>query len=196
MSSPTRSDELPRRIVLGLGNPGPRYAETRHNVGFRVIDELAERRRIRLRNRACNTLLGWDDHLTLAAPQTYMNRSGYAVRCLTELYAFEPEELLVVYDEVQLPLGALRLRRRGSPGGHRGMESVIENLGTECVPRLRLGVAEDDGPPGGDEIVDYVLAPFRDLELREVEEMIVRAADACELWAREGAEAAMRQFNG
>lgn len=183
-------------MILGLGNPGPRYAETRHNVGFRVIDELARRRDIRLRNRGCNTLLGWDDTLMLAAPQTYMNRSGYAARCLSELYAFTPEEFLVVYDEVQLPLGVLRLRRRGSPGGHRGMESVVENLGSERVPRLRLGVAEDDGPPGGDEIVDYVLSPFRAHQLREVEEMIVRAADACELWAREGAEAAMRQFNG
>jgi len=196
MSGPTRSDELPRRIILGLGNPGSRYASTRHNVGFRVVEELARRRDIRLGNRVCNTLLGSDDTLTLAAPQTYMNRSGYAARCLCERHGFEPEEFLVVYDEVQLPLGTLRLRRRGSPGGHRGMESVLENLGTERVPRLRLGVGEDDRPPDGDEIVDYVLSPFRPHQLETVEEMIVRAADACELWAREGAEAAMQRYNG
>lgn len=185
----------PRRIILGLGNPGARYEATRHNVGFRVVEELARRRRIGLRGGECNTLLGWDEALTLAAPQTYMNRSGYAARCLCERHEFEPGDFLVVYDEVQLPFGTLRLRSRGSPGGHRGMESVVENLGTERVARLRLGVGGEEGPPGGDEIVDYVLSPFPEHQLAAVEEMIVRAADACEVWAREGPEAAMQQFN-
>ncbi len=129
-------------------------------------------------------------------PQTYMNRSGYAARCLRERRGFEPQDLLVVYDEVHLPLGKLRLRRRGSPAGHRGMESVLENLGTDQIPRLRLGVGGGEGPPSGEEIVDFVLAPFAREEHEEVKEMIARAAEACEAWVRLGVDAAMQQFNG
>lgn len=184
------------RVVLGLGNPGERYAETRHNVGFRVVEELARRRGIALRPGECNSRTGRDGEILLAAPETYMNRSGYAARCLAERHGLEAEEILVVYDEVHLPLGKLRLRRGGSPAGHRGMESVLENLGSQDVPRLRLGVGRDDGAPGGEEIVEFVLSPFGPEERRTVEEMILRAADACEAWAREGAEAAMQRFNG
>jgi len=183
------------RVVLGLGNPGERYAETRHNVGFRVVEELARRRRIPLSAGECNSRTGRDGEILLAAPETYMNRSGYAARCLAERHGLRPEEILVVYDEVHLPLGKLRLRRGGSPAGHRGMESVLENLGSLNVPRLRLGVGREDGPPGGDEIVEFVLSPFDEGERETVREMILRAADACEAWAREGAEAAMQRFN-
>ncbi len=192
-ASPER-EAMPRRLVLGLGNPGPRYAGTRHNVGFRVVETLARRRRLRLAAE-CNARVGWDRELALAAPQTYMNRSGYAARCLAERAALEPEDLLVVYDEIQLPLGALRLRPRGSPGGHRGMESVLESLGSDRVPRLRLGIADEAGPPAGEAMVDYVLEPFAADEEERVEEMIERAADACEVWARSGAETAMQRFN-
>jgi PTH1 family peptidyl-tRNA hydrolase len=125
-----------------------------------------------------------------------MNRSGYAVRCLAERHGLEPPDLLVVYDEVSLPLGKLRLRPGGSPGGHRGMESVVENLRTDGVPRLRLGCAGEAGAPGGEELVDYVLSPFRAEERRAADEMVERAADACEAWLRDGIEAAMNQFNG
>ncbi len=187
-------EAMPRRLVLGLGNPGQRYAGTRHNVGFRVVSTLARRRRLRL-DRWCNAEVGWDRELAVAAPQTYMNRSGYAARCLAERGSLEPEDLLVVYDEIQLPLGALRLRPRGSPGGHRGMESVLESLGSDRVPRLRLGIAAEAGPPAGEGMVEYVLEPFAEDEVERVEEMIERAADACEVWAREGAEAAMQRFN-
>jgi PTH1 family peptidyl-tRNA hydrolase len=118
-----------------------------------------------------------------------MNRSGYAARCLAELHGLAPADLLVVFDDVHLPLGRLRLRRAGSPGGHRGMESVVENLQSDGVPRLRLGVAgEGGGPEGGDELVDFVLSPFADAE-------IARAADACEAWLAAGIEAAMNAFN-
>lgn len=189
--------DLRRRILLGLGNPGARYAATRHNVGFRVIEELARRRRIRLEPGECHAVVGGDEELLLAAPQTFMNRSGFAARCLRERHGTAPEDFLVIYDEIHLPLGKLRLRRGGSPAGHRGMESVIENLGTDEVPRLRLGVSGEDGPPeGGDELVDYVLSPFAGDQAAAVEEMVHRAADACETWAREGAEAAMQRFNG
>lgn len=186
---------LRSRIVIGLGNPGERYAATRHNVGFRVVEELAERRRIRLVAGECNAFLGSDEALSLVAPQTYMNRSGYAARCLAERHDLEPANLLVVYDEVHLPLGKLRVRRGGSPAGHRGMESILECLGTDQVPRLRLGVGGEDGAPAGEELVDFVLSPFDEEELEVVDEMIRRAADACAVWARDGVGAAMQQFN-
>lgn len=184
------------RVVVGLGNPGERYGETRHNLGFRVVRELARRRAVPLERLECNALVGRGADLLLVLPQTYMNRSGHALRCLRERHGLAPESTLVVYDEVQLPLGRLRLRPGGSPGGHRGMESVVENLRTDRVPRLRLGCAGEDGAPEGDALVDYVLSPFEEDELPPVEEMVRRAADACEVWLEEGLEAAMNRFNG
>ncbi len=187
----------PRRLIVGLGNPGARYDGTRHNVGFAVIELLAERRGIRLDRRDCNVHWGWDEQVALVAPQTFMNRSGFATRCLRERFAFEPGELLIVYDEVHLPLGHLRLRPKGSPAGHRGMESVLENLGSDQVPRLRLGVAAGEGPPeGGEALVRFVLEPFEDAEQGAVTAMVARAAEACEVWALEGVEPAMQRFNG
>ncbi len=210
-----------RRVVLGLGNPGERYAGTRHNVGFRVVEELARRRGTSLADRECNAMVGAVGAtpaspvgatpaspvgatpaspvvppLLLAAPQTYMNRSGHAARCLQERRGLDEGDFLVVYDEIHLPLGTLRLRRSGSPAGHRGMESVLESLGTDQVPRLRLGVGGEDGPPAGDDLVTFVLEPFAADERQRAEAMILRAADACEAWASGGAEAAMQRFNG
>ncbi|MEM7352522.1 MAG: aminoacyl-tRNA hydrolase [Acidobacteriota bacterium] len=184
------------RIIIGLGNPGARYAETRHNVGFRVVAELARRHSVDLDSLECNALVASRGSLTLAAPQTFMNRSGFAARCLRERRGIEPGAILIVYDEIHLSLGTLRLRRGGSPAGHRGLESVLENLGTDQVPRLRLGVAGESGPPTGESLVDFVLEPFAESELEQVEALIVRAADACEAWAAEGPEAAMQRFNG
>lgn len=196
MADPEERPAPPARVVLGLGNPGEQYVATRHNVGFRVVDELARRRGITLREGECRARLGRDGGLTLVAPQTFMNRSGFTARCLTELYGFEPTDFLVVYDEIHLPLGTLRLRPKGSPAGHRGMESVIENLGSDQVPRLRLGVGVADGPPVGDDLVSFVLEPFEAAEEELVEAMIRRAADACETWVEEGAASAMQRFNG
>ena len=188
--------DLRRRVILGLGNPGTRYAATRHNVGFRVVEDLARQRGIRLAPGECNCLAGHDEALFLAAPQTYMNRSGYAARCLSERHGFAAQDFLVVYDEVHLPLGKLRLRPGGRAAGHRGLESVLENLETAEVPRLRLGVCPADAPPPGDELSDFVLAPFAEEEREAAEEMIRRAAEACQVWARDGVEAAMQQYNG
>ena len=191
------------RLILGLGNPGEEYRDTRHNVGFRVVEELARRWQVAVDRLECNSLSarvargdeeGGD--VLLAKPQTYMNRSGYAARCFAERYGLAPADLLVVYDEVNLPLGKLRLRRLGSPAGHRGLESVIENLRTPEVPRHRLGVAPEVGKPEGEDMVDFVLSPFAPGELEAVAEMVHRAADACETWLREGVEAAMNQHNG
>jgi PTH1 family peptidyl-tRNA hydrolase len=187
-----------RRLILGLGNPGAAYAATRHNVGFRVVQELARRWGEPVDRLECGSLVGagaaGGEVTLLALPQTYMNRSGYAARCLLERHGLDPAATLVVYDEVNLPLGRLRLRRAGSPAGHRGMESVIENLRTAEVPRLRLGVAGAE-PPASAALADYVLAPFAPEEIEAAAAMICRAAEACEVWRREGVEAAMRQFN-
>ena len=193
-------------LILGLGNPGEEYRATRHNVGFRVVEELARRWQVSLDRLDCNALAGGtrageapvgNQSVLLAKPQTYMNRSGYAARCFAERYGIDPTAVLVVYDEVNLPLGKLRLRRSGSPAGHRGLESVIENLRTAEVPRLRLGVSPEEGrPTGGEDLVDFVLSPFAPEELETVEDMVKRAADACETWVREGVEAALGRFNG
>jgi PTH1 family peptidyl-tRNA hydrolase len=190
------------RLILGLGNPGDRYLDTRHNVGFRVIEELARRRGVRVDRLECNSLIAetaveeGGAPVLLAMPQTYMNRSGYAARCFVERRELDPSSILVVYDEVNLPLGKLRLRKSGSPAGHRGLESILENLRTDQVPRLRLGVAGPDGPPSGEALVEFVLGPFPPEEHETVEAMIRRAADACDCWLRDGVEAAMGKFNG
>ncbi|HEY0514173.1 MAG TPA: aminoacyl-tRNA hydrolase [Thermoanaerobaculia bacterium] len=190
------------RLILGLGNPGEEYRATRHNVGFRVVEELARRWEVAVDRSECNALVGrfaaaGEGEVLLAKPQTYMNRSGWAARCFAERHQLEPAAVLVIYDEVNLPLGKLRLRRAGSPAGHRGLESVIENLRTAEVPRLRLGVAPEAGrPTGGEELVYFVLSPFAPEEVEAAEEMVRRAADACEAWTREGVEAAMGRFNG
>jgi PTH1 family peptidyl-tRNA hydrolase len=185
------------RLILGLGNPGEEYRDTRHNVGFRVVEELARRWHLALDRLECNALTAHGEDVLLAKPQTYMNRSGHAAQCFAERYELDPASLLVVYDEVNLPLGKLRLRRAGSPAGHRGLESILESLRTAEVPRLRLGVAPvvDPRPPGED-LADFVLSPFAESEREETAAMICRAADAVEVWLREGAEAAMTRFNG
>ena len=181
--------------MLGLGNPGERYRGSRHNLGFRVVRELAGRREMALDRLECNALVGTTERLVLAMPQTFMNRSGYAARCLAERYEVEAEEVLVVYDDVELPLGRLRLRRGGGPGGHRGMESVIRNLRTEAVPRLRLGIRPETAN-GPDDLVEFVLEPFGADERPVVEELVGRAAEACQSWLEGDIEATMSRFNG
>ncbi len=287
------------RLILGLGNPGEEYRATRHNVGFRVVEELARRWQVRLDTLECNALTARVDGMAvpvpaapvraaadspagadaaapalaaaatvpapppvpavlsalpagavpampalpatpampavpavpampevpatpavpalpgntaaapgaaeapaatgaviLAAPQTYMNRSGYAARCLVERHAIAPARVLVVYDEVNLPLGRLRLRRGGSPAGHRGIESILENLRTDQVARLRVGIAPPAGAVAAEGLADFVLTPFAAAEDEELEPVLGRAADACETWLREGIDAAMNRFNG
>lgn len=196
MRSDPSSDEDRPKLVLGLGNPGTRYRQTRHNVGFHVVAELARRWDVELGRMECRSLVGDGPGSVLALPQTYMNRSGYAARCLVELHGFRPEEVLVVYDELALPLGRLRLRPKGSPAGHRGMESVLQNLRTDRVPRLRIGIAPEDHVPEGDEVVDFVLSPFSPDEMESVDQIIPRAADACEAWLERGIDVAMNEFNG
>ena len=195
------------RLILGLGNPGEEYRATRHNVGFRVVEELVHRWQARLDRLECNALTarvelpGAAEALAvlLAMPQTYMNRSGFAARCLVELHGLDPAALLVVYDEVNLPFGRLRLRRSGSPAGHRGIESILENLRTDQVGRLRVGIGSPESPATAvtsEGLVDHVLSPFTPAEEAALAPVVQRAADACEAWLRDGIDAAMSRFNG
>ena len=184
------------RLIVGLGNPGARYEGTRHNLGFEVVACLARRWHVSLATIECNALVGEAADAVLAASQTYMNRSGYAVRCLAQRRAFESEDMLVVFDDVDLSFGKMRLRKAGGPGGHRGMESVVQSLQTEKVPRLRLGVAPLERRVEEMDLVDFVLSPFTDTEAEDLPALVDRAADACESWLREGLETTMNRFNG
>jgi PTH1 family peptidyl-tRNA hydrolase len=183
-------------VLVGLGNPGEEYRATRHNIGFRVVEAVAARRGLVFDGEECRSRIAESEEVLLVLPQSYMNRSGYALRCLAERRDLSSEAMLVVYDEVHLPLGRLRLRKKGGPGGHRGMESVVENLRTAEVPRLRCGVGPEEGELAGEDLVEFVLGPFQPEENEAVEAMIERAADACEAWLDEGLNIAMNRFNG
>lgn len=192
----TSSADSGRRLICGLGNPGEEYRLTRHNLGFRVVECLARRWGVSLEHEECRARLAVGGPADLAMPLTYMNRSGFAVRCLVTQHDYRAEGILVVYDEVSLPLGRLRLRPGGSPGGHRGMESVVENLRTQEIPRLRLGIAPAAAEEAPADLVEFVLSRFSPDEVETVEEEIERAATACEAWIEQGTEAAMNRFNG
>ncbi|MCH9647944.1 MAG: aminoacyl-tRNA hydrolase [Deltaproteobacteria bacterium] len=183
------------RLIVGLGNPGDKYEATRHNIGFRIVEEVSRRLDLGEARTECRSRISGNGSLYLVQPQTFMNRSGLALRCLWERYGYESQQVLVVYDEVHLPLGRLRLRTKGGPGGHRGMESIIENLRTEEVHRLRCGVGPADADLPGDELVPFVLGAFDDSEQEVVDEMITAAAEACMSWLEDGAETAMNRFN-
>ncbi len=181
------------KIILGLGNPGDRYRDTRHNCGFLVVGELARRWRIGFDQQDCGARLARGGKADLAMPDTYMNRSGYAARCLVDKWGYAPESMLVVFDEIDLPLGTLRLRAAGSPGGHRGLASIVENLRSSAIPRLRLGIAGAIPPP---DLAQFVLAVFDTNERPLVDDAVMRAADACESWLELGIEPTMNRFNG
>lgn len=182
-------------LIVGLGNPGEQYRATRHNLGFRVLDRLAESLR-KPRSLECNAAVVFDDEVTLVWPQTFMNRSGFAVRCLFEKHDFSTDDLLVVYDDSAIDFGTLRLRGKGGPGGHRGMESIIRNLRTDRLARLRLGISPPGLEPSGEDLSDFVLSRFDEHEQDAVDEMIQRASAACRCWLDEGIETAMNRFNG
>jgi PTH1 family peptidyl-tRNA hydrolase len=185
----------PRRLLLGLGNPGERYLGTRHNRGREVVEELARRRQLGFTTFECGAHLALDDTLALAIPDTYMNRSGYAARCLLEAKRLSVDRIMVIYDDISLPLGIIRCRPNGGPGGQKGMASVIENLRTDAVARLRLGILPAAGRDESEDLAAFVLSPFDADELAAAREQIQRAADACETWLSQGCEATMNQFN-
>jgi PTH1 family peptidyl-tRNA hydrolase len=194
-TAPARVD----RVVVGLGNPGDGYAATRHNVGFQVASRLAKRARAEFGTKAADSRIaeGTIDgvRVAIARPQTFMNDSGRAVRKLLDRYRVEPAALLVVFDEVDLPLGKIRMRERGGPGTHNGMRSIVSAIG-EDFPRLRVGVAPVDPTAQIDDLVEYVLTPFSGDERPAADAAITRAAEAAEVALREGMQRAMERFNG
>ena len=186
------------KLIVGLGNPGREYRDTRHNVGFLVVDEIARRHSIGWAagpSQIAETLVGKKfgaEPLLLAKPLTYMNNSGDAVAGLSRYFDITVADMLVVVDEAALPFGRLRARARGSAGGHNGLKSVIERLGTTEFSRLRLGVGRGDGRR---DLSDHVLAKFESGERAELETFIARAADAAEMFAAEGISKMMNVYN-
>lgn len=186
------------RLIVGLGNPGREYRDTRHNVGFTVVEEMVRRHGLALAMgpaQVPETFIAkkyGSDPLLLAKPLTYMNRSGDAVAALARYYDIGADDLLVVVDDAALPLGRLRARSRGSAGGHNGLKSIIERLGTMEFARLRLGVGRGD--PRRD-LADHVLAKFEPDEQAALEDLITRAADAAEMFAVDGIEKVMNAYN-
>ena len=184
------------KIVAGLGNPGPKYRHTRHNLGFDVIDLVAERLGVRLDREKGQGLIAEasfaGEKLLLVKPLTYMNRSGDCLYALARNKVETPDQVLVVVDEIHLPLGRVRIRRGGSAGGHNGLKSVIERLGSPEFPRVRLGVGQERRDR---DLADYVLAKFHPDEWPVVREVTALAADAVLCWMEYGVEQAMNQFN-
>lgn len=185
------------KLIVGLGNPGIEYQFTPHNMGFLTIDHIANENGVEVRNRQCQALTAraviGSETILLAKPETYMNLSGISVRELVAKYEVRPEaDLIVIYDELDLPWGTIRIRQRGSSAGHKGMESVIGALGTQEFLRVRLGVAPNRKIADG---MRYVLAPFRKAQLKTVDAVLDTAAEAVSVILKEGAAAAMNRFN-
>ncbi|MDY6846185.1 MAG: aminoacyl-tRNA hydrolase [Chloroflexota bacterium] len=184
-------------LIVGLGNPGPRYHHNRHNVGFMVLDSLADTANIPIRRVEFRALLGKgeyaEERVILAKPQTFMNNSGQAVGALVRFYKIPIERLLVVHDDLDLPYGTLRLRPSGGAGGQRGMGSIITKLNTQDFARLRVGIGR---PPGRMDPSDYVLHDFDPPEEEILPEVLASAVDAIRMFLKEGIERAMRDFNG
>jgi peptidyl-tRNA hydrolase, PTH1 family len=185
------------KLIVGLGNPGIEYQFTPHNLGFLTIDCLANDVGAEVRNRNCRALTARavieEQQVLLAKPETYMNLSGMAVRELVGKYEVDPaKDLIVIYDELDLPLGRIRIRQRGSSAGHNGMESIIGALGTQEFLRVRLGVGPDKKVSDG---AKYLLSPFRKAQLKVVDEIIDTASEAVRVILKEGPGAAMNCFN-
>jgi PTH1 family peptidyl-tRNA hydrolase len=185
-------------VIVGLGNPGQEYAKTRHNLGFQSVNELARRHNLAFDDKrakarvAAGQIAG--QRVVLAKPFTYMNLIGQAVVGLCQWYKVDPaRDLLVIYDDLDLPFGVLRLRERGSAGTHNGMKSVIGQLGSQVFPRVRVGIGQ--GPPGRD-AASYVLGRFTREEEAALQDIHARVADAVEMILREGFTAAMNRYNG
>lgn len=184
------------KLIVGLGNPGPKYAGTRHNIGFDVIDYLAAGPgvgggREKFEALICELKEG-DETILLVKPLTFMNLSGRAVRAILDFYKLPVESVLVVCDDLNLPLGKLRIRAKGSHGGQNGLRNIQEQLGTDGYCRLRVGL----GQPTVGDTVDFVLGKFKPGEKKAAEDAIALAAQAALVWAKQGAEAAMNRFNG
>jgi len=182
-------------IIFGLGNPGVRYRKTRHNIGFQIVDRLAEKYHIRLSSKRFKSLYGkgWIDvkEVILAKPMTYMNQSGEAVREALNFFRLSVEDLIIVHDDLDLPFGRFRFKRKGGDGGHQGVRSITESLNQNNFLRLKVGIGR---PPEGMDPSEYVLSPFDEIEQSKLEEVISRGVESIEVLLREGLERAMNQF--
>ncbi|MDR1573077.1 MAG: aminoacyl-tRNA hydrolase [Clostridiales Family XIII bacterium] len=185
-------------IIVGLGNPGRRYENTKHNMGFLALDLIAERNGIKINKIKHKALCGEGAvagrRVLLVKPQTYMNLSGESVRAVMDYYKTPPSGLLVICDDVDIPIGRIRIREKGSAGSHNGMRSVIGSLGCTDFPRIRIGIS-DGQRERGDALVGYVLGGFRKQRVKEIEDAIERAADAAECLLSDGAKTAMNRYN-
>ncbi len=192
-NAPEYSQQI--KLIAGLGNPGARYAKSRHNVGFMVADRFANAHEMKFLRRRFNADVAEGEvagtRVMVIKPRTFMNSSGEAVGKFFAFYKVAPHDLLVIYDDLDLPLGRLRLRSRGSAGGHHGMESIIASIGTTDFPRVRIGI----GRPNPDADIDHVLGEFGPDELRVMDETLERAARGVDAWLTDGIAKAMNEFN-
>ena len=191
------------KLIVGLGNPGRDYANNRHNVGFKCVDLFGREHGISLTQRGARSKLGTGEiagiKIVLAKPQTFMNLSGEAVSALVHRYRLSPEDILVIHDDLDLPLGKIRIRERGSSGGHNGLKSIISHLGTQDFPRIRVGIAPAEGGDGAAapevDAIEHVLSDFTEAEKTVMGEAYAKAAAAIECVLTEGIAAAMNKYN-
>jgi PTH1 family peptidyl-tRNA hydrolase len=185
------------KLIVGLGNPGKDYSLTRHNIGFLVLEEFARNHNIRFKiNKRFNALTGegriGPGNVYLTEPQTFMNLSGHSVRNLLKWLKIDSRYMLVIVDDVSLPFGAIRIKPKGSSGGHNGLRSIIDSISSEDFPRMRIGIL---GRGNIKDLSQYVLSNFSKSEQTKIPEILVAASQACECWLREGVETAMNRFN-
>lgn len=187
------ADVTPVAMIVGLGNPGPQYSGTRHNIGFDVVETLAKKHKVALKTHKHQAQYGTgtvaDTPVVLVKPLTFMNLSGQAVGALARHYRLRPEQILVIADDLDMETGRVRLRSKGSSGGHNGHKSIIQSLGTEDYPRLKIGIGKDSNVTG------HVLNRFKPDERASVTDAIEKCVTACELWLSEGIDLAMNRIN-
>ena len=185
-------------IIAGLGNPGREYMNTRHNIGFDVIDVLAIKLGIKIHKNKKRALLGEGlvngEKIVLVKPQTFMNLSGESIGEMKDWYKADNEDIIIIYDDISLPVGKIRIRKKGSAGGHNGIKNIIYQLGTDVFPRIKIGVGS---PENSDyDVKDYVLGKFSKEEIEVLLPTALKAAEACEEIIKNGADSAMNKFNG
>ena len=185
-------------LIVGLGNPGRNYVGTRHNIGFEAVDTLCAKFDIKMNKEKFRAVCGEGriagEKVFVAKPQTYMNLSGESVREIRDWYDIEENHILVIYDDISLPVGKLRMREKGSAGGHNGIKNIIYQLETDVFPRIKLGIGAPEHPEY--DVKDYVLGRFSKEEVDILIPVVIRAAEAVETWIAKGAQTAMNQFNG
>lgn len=186
-------------LIVGLGNPEPKYDNTRHNIGFSAVDELAKvwqmplKENKRFQGLFAEGVTQGGQKVRLLKPLTYMNRSGQSVRAVTDWYKVEPRSVLVIYDDMDLPVGRLRMRLSGSAGGHNGMKSIIAHLGSQEFPRLRIGIGKSEVEKG---TISHVLGKFAPEEFKAIDEILYISVKAIELGLKQGIEQSMNRYNG